>query len=152
PTGRIRASAASHRTSLQPGPAGAKTSTESSYERGQTDGNVSSNARRHALATSLAVNLESLDPYSKDVAEFLLSRHPEWTQYARCERQLGETYDYLLIDIPPDPNADLVGGLWMTSHNREVTVGLDYHHAHFDNDDQEVGMPECSYALRFVER
>src|SRR6476620_9993224 len=41
PTGRIRALAATHQTSLQPGPAGAKTSTESSYERGQSGGNVS---------------------------------------------------------------------------------------------------------------
>jgi hypothetical protein len=80
PTGRTRALAVSPQTSLQPGPARAKTSTESSYERGQTGGNVIGGVEpllMNALLRNepdyirrLAFDVEDLRRRSERIAEF----------------------------------------------------------------------------------
>ncbi len=64
-----------------------------------------------------------------DFARALFAAHPDWRGYARLREADDQTY--LWVEVPPPPEADMNGPLWISTY-REITVGVDYAHAHFE--------------------
>ena len=77
------------------------------------------------------MNLEALDDFSSDFAKHLFSVFPDWILLAKSERAEGALLDYLVVEVPPSPQADPASTLLIHTDNQEVTVGFDHFHTHF---------------------
>src|SRR5262245_52102902 len=73
---------------------------------------------------------DNLNEFSRNVADFVLSRHPEWEENARAKSGFGES-GYLEIELPSPAGSDLGAPARYSSLGGEVTVSLDAWHGHF---------------------
>ena len=72
-----------------------------------------------------------LNAFSREVAERLFERFPEWRPYARVEENGDET-GILYVEIPPPSGANLANPLHIVTANDEVEVGFDCYHNLFE--------------------
>jgi len=97
------------------------------------------------------MDITGLDAFSQSVAEKIFARFPEWKALAMAQAE-RDAPSYLLVEVPPPPQADVAEPLRITTSNEEVTVGFDYYHCHFDEwvSDDGDSFGEGA-ALKFVE-
>ncbi len=76
------------------------------------------------------MSLESLNEFSKRFAKKLLESHPDLEAFCSVDQNSKVEAGTLLLRIPPGSN-NLCDGLWASTHDGEVIVGFDTHHAHF---------------------
>ncbi|PXA79384.1 hypothetical protein DMC25_21770 [Caulobacter sp. D4A] len=87
----------------------------------------------HLPAVAPALSDEDCDglPTPFDAfARALFSAYPDWRGHARLNEVHGG--QCLWVEVPPPPEADMNGPLWISTAGGEVTVGIDYSHSHFD--------------------
>jgi hypothetical protein len=73
--------------------------------------------------------IEALEPYSRQMAEELLSVFPEWERFLTVVTEDG--LNFLSVEVPPLSSAKN-GPLGITSlHNEEITVYYDSCHRHY---------------------
>lgn len=92
-----------------------------------------------------------MNEFSIDAAEELFAAFPEWKKLARSESAEDGT-EYLVIEVPSPPEAQVEHGLLINTANSEITVGFDCYHSHFD---QWVGDGEnfgTQAALEFIKQ
>ena len=78
------------------------------------------------------MDLNTLDAFSRAFAELLFVSHPDWIARAINERRAGEEQDYLSVVVPAEPQADMSEPLWISTDNKEVTVGIGDYHRHLN--------------------
>jgi hypothetical protein len=76
--------------------------------------------------------IDSLDAFSRRVAERLFEEHPEWAPSARLEVD-DDGDQYLVVEVTPPVEANVDHPLLITTNDEEVTIGLDYYHCHFSD-------------------
>ena len=69
---------------------------------------------------------------SLTTAEQLFAEFPDWRALARTETA-EDGAEYLVIEVPPPPQAMVEHGLVIDTSNEEITVGFDSYHSHFDD-------------------
>ena len=79
----------------------------------------------------MADHLDALNEFAKSVAERLFEAYPSWRAYARGEREPDSDDVYLVVEVPPPPEADLEQGLVIWTEGSLVVLSLDLYHAHF---------------------
>jgi hypothetical protein len=79
---------------------------------------------------------EEFNEFSRKVADFVFSRHPEWERNARAVSGCGES-SYLAIEFPDPPGSDLSVPATYATFDGEVTIILDAWHGHFDPEESE---------------
>ena len=72
---------------------------------------------------------ETLEPFSRNVADEILSAFPAWRALAAAVSSDGE--DVLRI-VVPSPVANVDHPLTIDTSDHEITVSYDYHHGHYD--------------------
>jgi len=75
-----------------------------------------------------------LNEFSREIADKLFERFPEWRQYARVDK--NENRDeggVLYVEIPVLPDSNLNRPLYILTANEEVVVGFDSDHNHFED-------------------
>jgi len=73
--------------------------------------------------------IEALEPYSRQMAEDLLSVFPDWDRLLSVVMEDG--LNFFRIEVPPLPGAK-IGPLSITSlYNEEITVYFDSYHRHY---------------------
>jgi hypothetical protein len=75
-----------------------------------------------------------LNEFSREIANKLFERFPDWRHYARVDK--NETRDeggILYVEIPVRPESNLNGPLYILTANEEVVVGFDVDHNYFEN-------------------
>jgi hypothetical protein len=77
-----------------------------------------------------SMDITCLNDYSREAAEEIFRRFPEWTAFATAESDPTED-NYLVIEVPPPEEAAADHPLTITTSNNEVTVGFDNSHSHF---------------------
>lgn len=103
------------------------------------------------------MDLDSIDDFSRTFVDLLFAEYPEWRVLAANERREGKQ-DCALIVVHPAAEADLIGTLWISTDDSEVTVGLDNYHEHFNPwnidppPDGSCEWNECLAALDFIRR
>jgi len=85
--------------------------------------------------------IDRLDAPLDDFARALFAAYPDWRGYARLVESEGEGAPSLWVEVPPPSEADLNGPLWISAGGCEITVGIDYAHAHFDWPPDAYGNP-----------
>lgn len=72
-----------------------------------------------------------LDAFSREFAEVLFERFPEWRD-ASSTRRDGQGREYLHVGLARPVENDPVGGVTISTENEEVTVACGRHwHSHF---------------------
>lgn len=103
--------------------------------------------------------MEKLDDYSQSFAEVLFAAFPEWKQFASARKvNDADESGFLVVEVPAPAKGlitnDLIlkngDYLWIYSDG-EITVGFDYHHAHFDNFDFQTEAKNFANAVEFVQ-
>jgi hypothetical protein len=74
---------------------------------------------------------DRLEPPFDGFARMLFAAYPDWRAHAKLEED-DDGKSHLWVEVAPLAEADLNGPLWITTDGGEVTVGIDYSHAHFD--------------------
>jgi len=70
-----------------------------------------------------------LEPYSRQMAEDLLSVFPDWNRFLSVVSEDG--LNFFRVEVPPLPGAK-IGPLGITSlYNEEITVYFDSYHRHY---------------------
>lgn len=72
-----------------------------------------------------------MDPFSVATANEIFAAFPEWQPLARQE-QADDGSFFLVVEVAPPAEANVEHGLVIDTANREVTVGFDCYHSHFD--------------------
>lgn len=72
-----------------------------------------------------------MDPFSLAAADEIFAAFPEWRALAR-EEQADDGTCFLVIEVKAPLEANVEHGLIVDTQNREVTVGFDCYHSHFD--------------------
>ena len=88
---------------------------------------------------------------SLTTAEQLFAEFPKWRALARSETAEAGT-QYLVIEVPPPPQAMVEHGLVIDTSNDEITVGFDSYHSHFDDwvgDGEQFG---TQAAIEFIKQ
>ncbi len=96
------------------------------------------------------MELERLDNFSRQVAEALFAKFPQWQAYATAE-EAANGKAYLSVTVPAPAEASAAHGLTITTEDGVVTVGFDWYHSHFYpsvGDGEHFG---TDYALHFIE-
>lgn len=73
--------------------------------------------------------MASLDDFSREVAERLFVRYPEWRALASTE-QREDGSGYLHVEVAAPAEASAAHGLSVITPDGEVIVGFDYSHVH----------------------
>ena len=73
-----------------------------------------------------------LNDFSRRVAAQLFECFPEWRNYARADETEFEQ-GILYIEIPAPPNSNLERSLYVLTACKEVEVGFDFDHNHFES-------------------
>lgn len=92
-----------------------------------------------------------MDNFSLAAAEELFASFPHWRALARNE-QAEDGTTYLVVEVPPPPEAHVEHGLVIDTSNGEITVGFDCYHAQFDRWTGDSKYFGTQSALDFVER
>jgi hypothetical protein len=72
-----------------------------------------------------------LNVFSREVAERLFERFPEGRPFAHIDENEDES-GILCIEIPAPAEANLAKPLHILTANKEVEVGFDFYHNHFE--------------------
>lgn len=93
-----------------------------------------------------------MDAFSRRISAELFDRFPEWRSLAESKREVDGT-EYLLLRITPPEASKADRPLLITTSGREITVGFDLYHSHFDSfvDDPETTFGSES-AQTFIEK
>jgi hypothetical protein len=79
-----------------------------------------------------------LDEYSKVAYDLMLRRHPSWSAYAwALPASYGGDDLHVVIEIPC-PSGGVEHGLYVSTENKELTVGFHTDHCHFTDYDHPV--------------
>lgn len=93
------------------------------------------------------MDLETLDDFSRGFAKQLFLVYPDWVSLAKSGRANGADLDHLIVEVPSPAGADLARPLLIHTEDSEVTVGLDYYHAHYF---PQSAIPVNTDALAFI--
>jgi hypothetical protein len=102
--------------------------------------------------------MDKLDDYSQRFADVLFQAFPEWKQFASVKKlNDADESGFLVVEVPAPTKGlmtnDLIlkngDYLWVYSDG-EITVGFDYHHAHFDNFDFQTEAQNFADAIEFI--
>ena len=74
-----------------------------------------------------------LNQFSRQIADALFKRFPDWRQYACVEKNEKEEGGILYVEIPAPPLSNLNRPLYILTANEEVVVGFDSDHNHFED-------------------
>ena len=72
-----------------------------------------------------------LNAFSREVAERLFERFPEWGRFGHVDENRDER-GILYVEIPPPSEANLSKPLFILTANEELEVGFDFYHNHFE--------------------
>lgn len=93
---------------------------------------------------------ENLDKYSRFAVALILSRFPAWRSHMTFRRPDG--YEYPFADFQlQSPSPAITHGLWVSTADEEVTVGLHTHHSHFTDYDDRFNQQHIIDALDYVQ-
>jgi hypothetical protein len=98
---------------------------------------------------SQAMRLDGLDDFSAGFANQLFAIYPAWASSAKVETPSGADFGYLLVEVPPPPQADFAYPLTIYTRDGEVTVVFDYYHTQFF---PQPAIPLNTDALDFIAR
>ena len=79
-----------------------------------------------------------MSPFSLQVREEILSRFPEWVDFAVYETY-NDSEPYLVVTVPAPLEANTTLPLRISTWDEEITVDFDYYHTHFDRWKPEEG-------------
>ncbi len=97
------------------------------------------------------MDFERLDPFSREMANRLFAKYPDWRRFARAEKAENGTA-YLSVTVPAPAEAHADHDLTITTSGAKVTIGFDYYHCHFHaavGDGEHFG---ADYAFHFIDR
>ena len=92
-----------------------------------------------------------MDEFSLAIAEELFASFPQWRAFARSE-QAEDGTAYVIVEVPPPPEAHVEHGLVIDTSNGEITVGFDFYHAQFDQCSDDIKCVGAQPAIEFIER
>jgi hypothetical protein len=85
------------------------------------------------MALGVMAALE-LNQFSRQIAEALFKRFPDWRHYARVEdNEHRDEGGILYVEVPVLPGSNLNRPLYVLTANDEVVVGFDSDHNHFED-------------------
>jgi hypothetical protein len=93
-----------------------------------------------------------MDDYSLAVAKELFAAFPQWQALARTE-PADDGGSFLTLEVAPPKQANVEYPLMIQTENREITVGFDYSHAHFDqwaDDGTDAGIDTAEHFVRQI--
>jgi hypothetical protein len=95
-------------------------------------------------------DLRQLDEYSQVAAQRILERFPDWRTRIVLRRPNG--YDHAFADFElPCPSPAIEHGLWVSTADEEITVGLHTYHTHFTNYNEGFDAQHIDDALDHVQ-
>ena len=95
-------------------------------------------------------DLEQLDAYSRLAVGCVLDRFPTWREHMVFRRPDG--YERAFADFElASPSPAIEQGLWVSTADEEITVGLHTHHSHFTDYDNRFNPQRITDALDHVQ-
>ncbi len=93
---------------------------------------------------------EQLDAYSRFAVGCILDRFPAWREHMVFRRPDG--YEHAFADFElASPSPAIEQGLWVSTADEEITVGLHTHHSHFTDYDNRSNPQHITDALNHVQ-
>ena len=97
-----------------------------------------------------STDLEQLDEYSRLAVGRILERFPAWRKHMVFRRPDG--YEHAFADFAlASPSPAIEHGLWVSTADEEITVGLHTHHSHFTDYDNHSNPAHIGHALDHVQ-
>jgi hypothetical protein len=84
------------------------------------------------------------------IREEILATYPEWAAFAAADTYKSSE-PYLVVTVPPPAEANNELPLRISTWDEEITVDLDYYHAHFDRWNPGNGDDRNKSAQLFVQ-
>ncbi len=91
-----------------------------------------------------------LDEYSRFAVGLILSRFPVWRSHVAFRRPDGYASPFADFELQ-SPSPAIARGLWVSTADEEVTVGLHTHHSHFTDYDNRFDPQHIIDALDYVQ-
>jgi len=101
------------------------------------------------MSPPLDDDFATLDSLSATVALALFEAFPHWRAHARSHAA-DDGSRFLVVTVPAPSAANVEHGLTIDTEAREITVGFDVYHAHFDAWSPDASESATRSALEFV--
>lgn len=91
----------------------------------------------------------NLDLYSRMAVKAILTRFPEWADFAKLTPRPdggGNAVEFCI----PCPSKSVDGGLWVSTADEELSVGFHTHHRHFTDYEHRLNSRQIEAGLQMV--
>jgi len=95
-------------------------------------------------------DVEQLDEYSRFAVSRILGHFPAWGEQMVFRRPDGYTHAFAEFALS-SPSPAIEHGLWVSTADEEITVGLHTHHSHFTDYENRSNPEHVSDALDHVQ-